>query len=91
MTWQEMMKKIDFKNYTVSGKGKKKRWEKGWQEILDNFVDKECDKKYLIPQYNRNGYPIRLFGDYVKSHDKEFENNFVELIRTFIFHKLWYS
>lgn len=83
----DMMKKVDFKKYSVSGVDEKDRWEKGWQEILDNFISSGYDKESLIPQYNRNGYPIRLYGDYVRSCDVEFENNFIKLLRSFVFQK----
>jgi len=83
----DIMHKIDNKKYTTSGKDKKDRWEKGWKEILENFINSGYDKKYLTPQYNRNGLPIRLFRDYVKSNSENFENNWIELIRLFIFHR----
>ena len=83
----DMIKKIDFKKYTISGENEKERWEKGWQENLDNFIDGGYNKKSLVPQYIRNGLPIRLYGDYVKTCDEEFEINFIDLIITFVFHK----
>lgn len=83
----DMIKKIDFKKYTISGVNQKERWEKGWQEIYDNFIDSGCSKSVLIPQYNKDGMPIRLYGDYVRSYNNSFENNFVELIRAFVFYK----
>ena len=82
-----MMQTIDSKNYTTSGFDQQDRWENGWQEILDNFISSGYNKIALIPQYNKKGRPIRLLGDYVRSNDPDFENNFIELIRTFIFHK----
>ncbi len=83
----DIVKKIDMKNYTISGEDHKERWEKGWEEIYDNFVNSGYKKRALVPQYNKDGMPIRLFGDYVKSYDDSFENNFIELIRLFIFYK----
>ncbi len=70
---------------TLSGPGQTERWERGWGEILDNFMRSGFDRKALIPQYNRRGKPIRLFGDYVKTVDDDFENSFIDLLRAFIF------
>ena len=78
---------IHKKEFTVSGKEEKEKWGIGWEEILNNFIKSGYDKKSLIPQYVRNGYPITLFRDYVKSYDENFENNFVEVLRLFILHK----
>jgi len=81
----DLLKKIELQKFSLSGEGKTNRWEKGWGEILDNFIESGYNKKSLIPQYNRDGQPIRLFGDYVKTQDGYFENNWVQLLRTFIF------
>ena len=78
------VKRIYKKQFTVSGKEEKEKWKNGWEEILNNFIKSGYDKKSLIPQYVRNGFPITLFKDYVKSFDDNFENNFVEVLRLFI-------
>jgi len=81
----ELIKRIDAEIFTKSGEGKKEKWEKGWGEIQDNFIESGYDKAALAPQYFRSGSPIRLFGDYVRSVDDNFEKNFVDLIRAFVF------
>lgn len=82
----DFLHRMDQGAFTLSGENHTARWEKGWGEVLDNFK-KSGDKKTLIPPYNRNGKPIRLFGNYAKSMDDNFENNFIELLRNFIFQK----
>ncbi len=80
----DFLKRIEESTASLCGEGQTERWKKGWSEILDRFRANP-DRTSLIPQYNRRGQPIRLFGDYVKSLDNNFENNFIELLRTFVF------
>lgn len=81
----EFINRMDKKQFTTSGEDQAERWEKGWTEILEKFKASNYDKSALVPPYNRVGWPIRLFGNYVKSLDPNFENNFVEVYRTFLF------
>jgi len=81
------VKKMDNKIYSLSGKYQEERWEKGWGENLKNFVENDFDTKFLIPKYNKQSSYIVLKGDYVKPVDLNFEINFIELIRAFVFYR----
>lgn len=78
----DLIKKIDEDVYTKSDD--KLKWQKGWGEILSNF-SKDFSKESLIPQYFKKSNYARLYGDYIKPLDNNFENNFVTLLRSLIF------
>lgn len=72
---------------SIAGEGQVARWNKGWGESLQAFMDNECDLESLIPKYIRPGQPVRLFQDFVKVADDEFELNWYRVFRDTFFRK----
>ena len=80
-----VLKTIDSGELIPSGKDRKKDWEKGWQENLNAFIANKYDLSTLAPKYISK-YPIsRLFQNYIKPIDKNFELNFYTIFRHYIF------
>lgn len=71
-----ILEKIDDPKLTLAGIEGKNRWEKGWQENLDNFILSGYAPEALIPKYIRPNQPIRLFGDYVMPLDPQIVEHF---------------
>ncbi|SCA57845.1 conserved hypothetical protein [Candidatus Terasakiella magnetica] len=72
---------------SIAGEGKVDRWNKGWGENLQAFLDSKCDLETLIPKYIRPGQPVRLFKHFAKVADDEFELNWYRIFRDSFFRK----
>ena len=81
----KIVKRINTKDFTLSGPEEKERWVKGWGENLQEFIDSGHDLSKLVPKYVHPYIPIRLFDDYVKTEDPDFELNFLDVYRTWLF------
>jgi len=85
------LKIVDSGELSISGKHKKDVWEKGWKENLDEFHESE-NLSDLIPKFVRNNQPVRLGGkDYIYPRSKNFETNFVTLLRIYLFEKYFFN
>jgi len=80
-----ILKKIDSGNLTVSGKDGQACWIKGWTENLREFVDSGLEISRLVPKYIRPNQPIRLFGDYAIPENQNFELDFTNVIKSWLF------
>jgi SAM-dependent methyltransferase len=80
-----VLKAIDSGKFKVSGKERKKDWEKGWQENLDAYVDSGHDMAALAPKYISKYDVLRLFSRFVRPRDKQFELNYYKVYRQFLF------
>ena len=83
----DVLKKIDSGQLTVAGPEKKVIWEKGWSENLQNFLQKKYDINELVPRYYRPGQILRIYRNYVTTHDANFEFNFFKVFRLWLFRK----
>lgn len=72
---------------SVSGKGRKEDWEKGWSENLQAFKESNYDLSSLVPKYMHKSNTRRLFSEYIKPLSSEFEVNFYTAYRHFLFRK----
>lgn len=82
-----ILKRIDSGKLTKAGVGEKKRWEKGWNESLKNFIANNYNLEHLVPKFIRPNQPVRLWGDYVMPKQENFELKFYEIFRAFLFKK----
>lgn len=81
-----LLKKMDGNKFSMSGQKEKEKWEKGWQESLDEFISSGFKEESLIPKYIHLGEPIRVYGDYVEAVDEDFELKLIDILRTFIYY-----
>ena len=80
-----VLKSNDSGQFSVAGKEGKARWEKGWLENLENFKEHDHDLSKLVPKYIRPNQPLRLNQNYVMPCDPNFELNWYEVFRLWLF------
>ena len=81
----DVLKRIDSGQFSVAGKEGKARWEKGWSENLESFIEHGRDLSRLVPKYIRPNQPLRLDQNYVMPSDPSFELNWYEIFRLWLF------
>ena len=82
-----VLKAIDEFSLTASGKGRRGDWQKGWKENLDTFIGNGYDLSALIPKYMFKANAKRLFFRFILPYDKNFELNFYNVYRNYLFKK----
>ena len=81
----EVFKRIDSGEFTLAGREGKARWEKGWGENLQSFLEHDKDLTHLVPKYIRSLQPMRLNQEYVVPSDPDFELNWYEIFQQWLF------
>lgn len=74
----EILKYIDSDKKKI---GDKDRWEKGWSENLNSFIENRYDLSKLVPLYVKSNQILRLYQDYVIPCDAYTEINFFTVMR----------
>ena len=80
-----VLERIDAGQLTVAGADGKSRWERGWAENLRDFMNHKQDLSQFVPKYFRPDHPLRLFQHYVVSPNPNFELNWYEVFRLWLF------
>jgi len=80
-----VMNRIDSAEFSLAGPEGKARWEKGWGENLHAYVSSGHDPSSLVPKYIRAGQPLRLRQQYVIPEDPDFERNWYDVFRLWLF------
>jgi hypothetical protein len=57
----------------------------GWAENLSKFEETDGNLQSIIPKFIRGKNVIRLFGKYCKTPNSNFELDYTQVLRTFIF------
>lgn len=78
----DVLRKIDSGTLSLAGEEGKGRWEKGWGENRDAFVESGFELEKLVPKYIRPRQPVRLNREYAIPADAEFELKWYEIFRT---------
>lgn len=76
----DLLTRIETRRLTFVENEDKSRWEKGWDENLQLFRS-TGNLDALIPKYLRPGLPVRLYGEFVRPEDPEFEANWYTIYR----------
>jgi len=87
----QIVDKIRQDEQVIASPIRKEIWRKGWAENLQLYVDSGGEHSTLIPKFVRSGLPIRWFGKYFDSHDKNFELNYISVLREFLFESYFNS
>lgn len=80
----EVFKRIDSGTLSLAGKEGKERWDRGWEENLQEFRT-TGELVALVPKYIRPHQPVRLNGDYAITNDPEFELHWYEVFQQWLF------
>lgn len=77
----DLLGRIESRRLTLVENEDKSRWDRGWNENLQDF--KRSGKlEDLVPKYIRPGLPVRLYGEFVRPEDPQFEANWYNIYRT---------
>ena len=77
----DLLSRIESRRLTLVENEDKSRWEKGWDENLQAFNASGGKLDALIPKYLRPGLPVRLYGEFVRPEDSDFETNWYTIYR----------
>ena len=80
-TLEEISTIIESGRLTKAGKGGIDRWEKGWAENLNDFINSNYSPESLTPKYVRPDKIMRLKGKYIRSSNGYFELDFYSVLR----------
>jgi hypothetical protein len=80
-----VLKRIHSGELSKVGEHRKKIWEKGWEENLNEFASKGFALETLVPRFIRPEPIVRLNGDYVRVCNPRFEFLFHDVARRWLF------
>ena len=82
----KILKRIDSDEMWVSGPDKQSVWEQGWSENLSDYK-KDNDISALTPKFIQSSPVLRLDRDFVQPLSADFEFNFADVFRRWVFRK----
>lgn len=89
---KEIKEKIESGFFSVAGRRARQEWQGKWTARLKAFTDKKNDFGTLTPNYYYIPKRIqRLFGDLIEPLNRDFENNFAQVYRLWLFSKYFKS
>jgi SAM-dependent methyltransferase len=80
-----VLKHIDSDQPTRVGPHRHDIWERCWSENLESFVSGGHDFEKLVPKFIKPGQPMRLNRNYVFPRNPQFELDFFQVCRAFLF------
>ena len=80
----EILKAIDSNLHDHSRKHRLSRWESGWSENLEEFLESNFDVSALVPKYYRPSYISRFSGELVISNSPSFQYDFFQILRKYL-------
>jgi len=83
----DILKTIGGDGLIKSSQERQPQWEKGWSENLECFIDSGYRIEELVPKYMRSDRPIRLGYDYAIPHGANFEQDYADVFRLWLFEK----
>lgn len=81
----DINERIDNEEFSIAGPEGKSRWEKGWGENLKAYLAADHELAALAPKYFRNDLPLRLHQQYIMSEAHDFEANWYDIFRLWLF------
>jgi len=82
------LKRINSVDLPIAGAaGSLKRWEKGWKGNLAEINNPASVESGLIPKYFKKNQPLRLYQEFVKSPNPDFELDWFDVFRRWLFKK----
>ncbi|MCU0666056.1 MAG: class I SAM-dependent methyltransferase [Candidatus Omnitrophica bacterium] len=81
----EVLMKIEADRQTIGAKERQETWNNGWGENLKDFIDSGYDLKMLVPRFIKPNKIMRYKQNYIRSVNKDFEFNYYNVFREWIF------
>jgi hypothetical protein len=83
----DVLKRLDSGSLDASSAARQKKWEVGWKENLDAFIESGYAPSALLPKYVRADKPLRLYQEYVKPNSPSYEIDFFTVLRIWLFNQ----
>lgn len=80
-----ILKRIDMDQQIIGAPERKKVWNKGWEENLNEFISSNYDLNKLVPKFIRYGQPVRFNRQYIQPSDPAFELHYFIVFREWLF------
>jgi len=80
-----VLRRIESGELSQVGEHRKDVWEKGWEENLSAFAQKDFALESLVPRFIRPEPIVRLNKDYVRTCNDRFEFFFHDIVRRWLF------
>ena len=80
---REVDQRIANNHFTTTGS--KERWEQGWSGNLEQFEKSNWDLEALVPKFIRPDQVLRIFREFVKPKDPQFEYHWYQVFRLWLF------
>jgi len=80
-----IIKKIDNDTHIIGSQEQKSRWESEWSKTLEDFIKSKYSFKALVPKFFRKDLPLRFNQEFIISSNSNFELDFYEIIRDWLF------
>jgi hypothetical protein len=81
----EILKKIESSDLTRAGNESRARWQKDWDDNLNEFIHSGYAISALAPIFLRRDRPLRFKGEYIKPIDPHFELAIYTIFRRWLF------
>jgi len=83
----QVIKKIYSSELTKAGGNRRRDWEQGWRENLQELIDSGYNLDCLIPKYFKKNVPARLNLDFIMPISPSFVFAYAHVYRTWLFRK----
>lgn len=83
----QILKKIDEDNQIVGDPSRKKVWNDGWKENLDEFINSNYNLEKLVPKFIKPWQEIRYNMVYIRSKNPNIELDYYRIFRQWLFKK----
>ena len=86
-----ILHRVESDRQIVGAPERKKTWEDGWRENLDEYRESGFSDQSLVPKFIRRDQPLRLRQAYISGEDPNFELNFIRVLRNWFAHEFFFG
>ena len=83
----EILKSIDSDKQIIGAPERKNVWNDGWNENLKLLKSNNYQLDNLLPKFIRKNKPIRFMGEYILPNEPNFEHEYFNMYREWLFEK----
>tara|TARA_Y100000590_G_scaffold431410_1_gene546153 strand:+ start:194 stop:1138 length:945 start_codon:yes stop_codon:yes gene_type:complete len=83
----EILKSIDFDKQIIGAPERTDVWNDGWNENLILLKNNNYQLDSLLPKFIRKNKPMRFMGEYILPNEKNFEHEYFNIYRSWLFEK----
>ncbi len=83
----EILKSIDSDKQIIGAPERTEVWNDGWNENLTLLKKNNYQLDSLLPKFIRKNKPMRFMGEYILPNEKNFEHEYFNIYRSWLFDK----